>query len=219
MWWFALVWGIGLLVALVWALAFVRAFRRRPPASQDVGGGAGSAAPRPETGVTAALLEVLQAREEGAPKPAAEPTLKLKRAMSGADQVEKLKQKSIRPSGNEVRQHEVTVLKAKLGASGSAAGTGPEQACHIVWSPGADGSRFLAKAQNGEGESIVSSSPPFNWDEPTAPPTSVPRAARAHAALVRELKEAGWKTTGRGQDWYSLELQRRPLVAVREGEA
>jgi hypothetical protein len=41
---------------------------------------------------------------------------------------------------------------------------------------------------------------------------------KAHAVLVHDLKQAGWKTIGRGEDWYSLELQRRSLVAAREGE-
>lgn len=219
MWWFALAWGICLVAALVWAIAFVRMLRRRR-ASEGVREARASAA-HPENEVTAALREVLRAREGGAaPKLAPEPSLKLKQATSGTDQVEKLKQKAVRPSEKDVRKHEVSVLKAKLGAPGRAAAKAHEQACRIEWSPGGDASRFLAKARNGEGgESIVSSSPPFKWEGPTPPPTSLPRAAKAHAVLVQELKNAGWMTIGRGEDWYSLELQRRPLAAVREGEA
>lgn len=219
MWWFALASGICLVAALVWGVAFVRMLRRRH-ASEGADGASESAA-RPESEVTVALREVLRARkEDAAPKLAAEPSLKLKQAASSTDQVEKLKLKSVRPSEKDVRKHEVSVLKAKLSAPGKAAAKGREQACRIEWSPGGDASRFLAKARNGEGsESIVSSSPPFKWEGPTPPPTSLPRAAKAHAVLVQELKNAGWMTIGRGEDWYSLELQRRPLAAVREGEA
>lgn len=219
MWWFAVAWGIFLVVALVWGIAFIRMLRRRR-ASQGPDGATGSAA-RPDDDVTAALREVLRAREEGAaPELAAEPRLKLKRVASSTDQVETLKQKAVRPSEKDVRKHEVSVLKAKLGASRRGAARDVEQACHIEWSPGGDASRFLAKARNADGsESIVSSSPPFKWEGPAAPPTSLPRAAKAYAVLVQELKNAGWMTTGRGEDWYSLELQRRPLAAVREGEA
>jgi hypothetical protein len=127
MWWFALAWGICLVAALVWGVAFVRMLRRRH-ASEGADGASESAA-RPESEVTVALREVLRARkEDAAPKLAAEPSLKLKQAASSTDQVEKLKLKSVRPSEKDVRKHEVSVLKAKLSAPGKAAakGHGPD---------------------------------------------------------------------------------------------
>lgn len=211
--WFALGWGIVLLGALAWVLAFARIIRRRPARETAPAPAAPSASAAPsENGVTAALRDVIRASEErAAPKPTQ--ASKLTRLASSADQVEKLKQKAVRPAAKDAGLREVSVLKAKLGVS-------LEQACHIEWSAGADESQFLAKVRKDDGsESVVASSPPFKWDEPTPPPTSLPRAVKAHAVLVHDLKQAGWKTIGRGEDWYSLELQRRSLVAAREGEA
>jgi hypothetical protein len=198
--WMALLWTAWIVVALAWAFAFVRMAKRKRGASQPGEGAPDADVPR-DHGATAALRDVLRANEE---------RTKLMRPTSSADQVEKLKQKAVRPAKDNGR-HDVSVLKAKLG------GAPLESACHIEWSPGPEASQFLAMAD--ESESIVLSSPTFKWNEPTPPPTSLPRAAKAHAVLVHELKQAGWRPTGRGEDWYSLELQRRPLVAVREGEA
>jgi hypothetical protein len=210
--WFALGWGIVLVGALAWVLAFARIIRRRPARETAPASAAPSAsAAPPENGVAAALRDVIRASEErAAPKPTE--ASKLTRLASSGDQVEKLKQKAVRPT-KDAGLREVSVLKAKLGVS-------PEQACHIEWSAGADESQFLAKVRKADGsESVVASSPRFKWDEPTPPPKSLPRAVKAHAVLVHDLKQAGWKTIGRGEDWYSLELQRRSLVAAREGEA
>jgi hypothetical protein len=208
--WVALLWAGWLVAAVSWALAFSRLVRKRrnaPPRSEP----AQNPAVRPENDVRAALQDVLRASKKRAgAKPASEPSPKLKRPIAEVDPVEKLKQKSVKPTVGDARQHEVSVLKKKSRPAG----------CHIEWLAGGEASRFLAKARTAEGsESIVSSSPSFKWEGPTPPPTSLPRAAKAHAELVHDLKEAGWMTTGRGEDWYSLELQRRPLIGAREGDA
>jgi hypothetical protein len=135
--------------------------------------------------------------------------------------VDTLRQKAAAGAGSKtIREHEVAVLKAKLGAKPTNGKLQEAEICQIVWTPGGEESSFAAKAHRANGAmGVISSSPPFRWGEPTPPPTSLPRAAKAHAVLVHELKAAGWTAIGRGEEWYALELQRRPSVAAREGEA
>jgi hypothetical protein len=92
--------------------------------------------------------------------------------------------------------------------------------CRIGWWRGYISSEFHAKVQTTDGEALISRSRPFPWRKGTPPPKGLQQAADAHATLVSELEAAGWVATGCGDDWYSLELQRRPQMprSAREGE-
>ena len=211
--WLAILWAACLLGALAWSVSLIRQFQRRAPKPRQLESANG------QTGVEEALRAVVRGRTyrpERTVKPTSETAvLKLKQAVATADPAAELKKKAVIGVPRDAAvQREVGVLKAKR--------TEPEPAelCHIAWSPGDEESRFVAKTQtSGDKDAIISSSPPFRWDDPTPPPSNLPRAARTHAALVHELKQEGWRTVGRGEDWYSLELQRRRPSSAREGEA
>jgi hypothetical protein len=83
--------------------------------------------------------------------------------------------------------------------------------CRIAWWRGYRKSHFdaLVRRANGD-EAVLLTSPPFRWSKPTPPPNELAEAVGAHAALVAQLEIGGWVVTGRGRDWYALEL-RRPL--------
>jgi hypothetical protein len=211
--WLAIAWAVCIGVAIAWALWLVRLSTSR------------------REGIKAG--EDTRVRKVGAARTRNVKPARPKPSVPAGDQVEKLKQKAAVGAPSTIAsEHEVAVLKAKLGATSTAAprktdarNNGKQtpdvpEICHIVWSPEDGESHFSAKTNEADGApSVVSSSPPFLWNERTPPPTSLPRAAKAHAVLVHQLKAAGWTTVGRGEEWYSLELQRRPSVAAREGEA
>jgi hypothetical protein len=206
--WFALLWAACLVAALAWAVSFVRLLRRRAPSPRQ------GNSTEPEGSAEDALREVVRARNS---RPArTEPRPKLKQAVAAADPAEELRKKAAIgvPLDAELRR-EVSVLKAKRNGPPE-----PVEACRIAWSPGGEESRFVATTQTAGGkDSVISSSPPFRWHDAAPPPKNLPSAVRTHAALVHELKRAGWKTVGHGENWYAVELERRPSLAAREGEA
>jgi hypothetical protein len=146
----------------------------------------------------------------------------LKRKQPTSEQaVQALKKK--RPATSDAQ--EVGVLKEKLatrpqqrrqrapGLRPAAAPTG----CRIDWWRGYVKSEFHAKLRSGDGSEVTfRSSPPFRWNKSTPPPKDLPDAVQAHAALVAELKAAGWIASGSGKHWYALELQRRQVPAGAE---
>lgn len=213
--WLAILWAACLLGALAWSVSLIRQFLRRNPKPRQRESANG------QTAAEEALRAVVRARTSHSeravkPRPMSEhEVLKRKQAVATAAATEKLKQKAVVGVPREAAvQREVSVLKAKRNEPE------PAEICHIAWSPGDEESRFVAKTQTSGGkDAIISSSPPFRWDDPTPPPNNLPRAVRSHAALVHELKQGGWTTVGRSEDWYSLELQRRPSSSAREGEA
>jgi hypothetical protein len=82
-------------------------------------------------------------------------------------------------------------------------------ACRIDWWRGYRKSHFDARVPTAEGgEAVLLTSPPFRWSKPTPPPADIAEVARAHDVLVAKLKASGWVVTGRGKDWYALELRR-----------
>lgn len=213
----AVLWAVCLFATLEWAVSLVRQLRHRSPKPKPRQRESAEA----QNTVEAALRDVVRSRNSRPdrtvePRPTSEyVVLKLKQGVATADPAEELRKKAVIgvPRDAEL-QHEVSVLKAKQN------GPEPAEACHIAWSPGEEESRFVAMTQTPGGkDAVISSSPPFRWAPTTPPPNNLPRAVRSHAALVHELKKAGWTTLGRGEDWYSLELQRRPSLSVREGEA
>jgi len=214
--WLTILWGACILAALAWAVSLIRQLKRRAPEPRRL-----ESTTNGQPGVEEALRAVVRSRtyhgdRQVEPRPMSEhAVLKRKQAVATADEAEKLRQKAVVgvPRDAAVRR-EVSVLKAKR------KGPQPAEVCHIAWSPGDEESRFVATMQKAGGkDALVSSSPPFRWNDPTPPPNNLPRAVRTHAALVHELKQRGWTTVGRGEDWYSLELQRRPSSSAREGEA
>jgi hypothetical protein len=91
--------------------------------------------------------------------------------------------------------------------------------CRIDWWRGYVKSEFHAKVERPDGsESVVMSSPPFRWSKPTPPPGDLPPVVAAHATLVRDLESAGWVATGHGDEWFTVELERRPSRTARERE-
>jgi hypothetical protein len=119
-------------------------------------------------------------------------------------------------------REEVDLLKAKLGGTAPRrpvalrprkaqihAVTPAAQRCRIEWWRGYLKSEFYAQELRPDA-SIVVKSASFRWSKPTPPPETLPHVARAHAELVAHLEAAGWEVSGRGEQWYALELQRRP---------
>jgi hypothetical protein len=213
--WFALLWAACLVVALAWSVALLRLLRRRASSPRQ------GKSTEPQSSAEEALREVVRATNSRParsvePRPSSDyAVLKLKQAVATADPAEELRKKAVIgvPLDAELR-HEVDVLKAKRN------GAEAVEACRIAWSPGDEESRFVAMTQTPGGkDAIISSSPPVRWHDPAPPPKNLPSAVRTHATLVHELKQAGWKTVGHGENWYSLELERRPTLAAREGEA
>jgi hypothetical protein len=155
--------------------------------------------------------------------------LKRKRAAAATETAKRLREGE--------KQREVGVLKAKLSAPAPAAvrDRGRLQAvaarrteppasramtCRIVLWRGYVKSEFHAKVTTAEGQKLtVFASPSFRWRKPEPPPCDTPEIARAHSALVDELRAAGWVATGNGDEWYSLEFERRAtLPAAEKGE-
>jgi hypothetical protein len=129
------------------------------------------------------------------------------------------------------RREEVAALREKLAEpSGRANGAVPTaisraapergvpaSACRIDWWRGYVKSEFHAKVRRPDGsEAVLLTSAAFRWSKPTPPPADLPHIARAHAALVAELKTGGWSASGCGDQWYELELQRRHVSAGAE---
>jgi hypothetical protein len=175
------------------------------------------------------------------PLPRAEPTKTreetvLKRKQRTSDRaVETLKEKRPASSG---RARDVGLLKEKLAEAAPrrtngdvaippavptapakrtparAAGT---RSCRIEWWRGYVKSEFQARLRRPDGsETVLLTSPAFRWSKATPPPMDLPHVAQAHAALVAELKAAGWSPTRRGAQWYALELQLRQVPARAE---
>jgi hypothetical protein len=87
--------------------------------------------------------------------------------------------------------------------------------CWIEWWRGYRKSHFDARLRTAQGdEAVLLTSPPFRWSKPTPPPEDVSQVARAHEALLAQLVLAGWVVTGRGRDWYALELGQPPSELV-----
>jgi hypothetical protein len=141
-------------------------------------------------------------------------TLKDKRPPSSAreGEVGVLKEKlSTRPPRQKERPQTASPAVARPRAPA------PGTVCRIDWWRGYVKSTFDAKVRNPDGsETVLLSSPPFRWSKPAPPPKDLPHVVRAHAALVDELKAAGWVARGRGNQWYALELQRRQVSAGAE---
>jgi hypothetical protein len=166
----------------------------------------------------------------------------LKRKQRTTDRaVETLKEK--RPAAS-ARGQDVGVLKEKLaepaqrrsnGASRAASGdsavasppavvraparTAARPSCRIEWWRGYVKSEFQARVRRLDGsEAILLTSPAFRWSKSTPPPKELPHVERAHAALVAELKAAGWKPRRRGTQWFALELQLGHDLPERKGQ-
>ena len=81
----------------------------------------------------------------------------------------------------------------------------PELVCEIKWVRGRGDGEFqaIAPAPDG-GQLVLARSPRFRWRLPLVSPDATPRAAAAHATLVRQLVAAGWQPCGIGLlNWYS----------------
>jgi hypothetical protein len=155
--------------------------------------------------------------------------LKRKRAAAASETAKKLRERE--------KEREVGVLKAKLSAippdpsrdrgklqAVTAPRTEPPASraltCRIVLWRGYVKSEFHAKVTTAEGQKLtVFASPSFRWRKPEPPPREAPEIARAHSTLVEELGAAGWVATGNGDEWYSLEFERRgTLPAAEKGD-
>ncbi len=198
--------------------------------------------PRPDALPLSGALLAEANRVATAPAPAKVPPPKAEQAKTREETVLKRKQrtpdravqtlKEKRPVAPSAPAQEVGLLKEKLaeparrrtnGASASPAVTrAPERppdatACRIEWWRGYVKSEFQARVRRPDGsEAVLFTSPAFRWSKPTAPPEDLPHVARAHSALVAELKAAGWRPSRRGTQWYALELQRRQVPAGAE---
>jgi hypothetical protein len=83
--------------------------------------------------------------------------------------------------------------------------------CRIEWRRNEEESRFCAIARSPTGEeSVLLSSPSFEWNEATPPPKDFAHAGSAYLALVSQLAADRWVATDLGKDWYALELKRTP---------
>lgn len=155
-----------------------------------------------------------------------------KQAAACPESVQTLKRKLT--SRDNPRRREVSVLKEKLAATQdsrpkkSPPPPSPITAvravaaveCRIDWWRGYVRSEFYAKQGTPDGkDAIVSTSPSFRWNKPSAPPATLQHVAEAHAALVATLEARGWIVSGRGNEWYALELKRLPSrrSAARKG--
>lgn len=173
---------------------------------------AGPARPTAETNGRTRDETVLKRKPP--PSDRAVKTLKEKRPASSArgEEVGVLKEKlSARPPRRKERPQAASPAVARPRASA------PGTVCRIDWWRGYVKSTFDAKVQNPDGsETVLLSSPPFRWSKPAPPPKDLPHVVSAHAALVDELKAAGWVARRRGNQWYALELQRRQVSAGAE---
>lgn len=174
------------------------------------------------------------------PAKAADDTVLKRKQRSTDPAVQTLKQK--RPAVG-ARAQEVGVLKEKLGeppqrrtngapetavdapkvarppaAVRAPARTAGKPSCRIEWWRGYVKSEFQARVQRVDGsEAILLTSPAFRWSKSTPPPRDLPHVESAHAALMAELKAAGWRPRRRGTQWFSLELQLGHDLPERKG--
>jgi hypothetical protein len=80
--------------------------------------------------------------------------------------------------------------------------------CRIEWRRDGDESLFCAMVRTPNGdESVLLSSPSFEWKEDTPPSKELPQVGSAYLALVSKLMADGWVATGSGERWYALELK------------
>jgi hypothetical protein len=81
--------------------------------------------------------------------------------------------------------------------------------CEIRWWRGYFASTFYAVVVVGatEAEHVIAESPAFRWRR-AEPPPDQPTAAAALKALLANLEEHGWRVVGRGDEWFSVHLQR-----------
>jgi hypothetical protein len=146
-------------------------------------------------------------RPQGGPKAqrAAVNRLKEKRRTADQDDVDLLKAKlrGTTPKRSVVpRRPRVTPIRAV---------TPETERCRIEWWRGYVKSEFYAQELRPDRSgSIVAASPAFRWSKPTPPSETLPHVASAHSTLVAQLKAVGWNVSGRGENWYALELERRP---------
>jgi hypothetical protein len=148
-------------------------------------------------------------RGQGDPKAqrAAVKRLKEKRRTADRDEVDLLKAKL----GGAAQRQQPVALRPRRPQIHAVAPT--PQRCRIEWWRGYLKSEFYAQ-EVWPDASILVTSPSFRWSKPTPPPETLAHIARAHAELVAQLEAAGWEVSGRGEHWYALELQRRPVRAA-----
>jgi hypothetical protein len=206
-------------VVAVVVLRRVASTSHLPRPRQGVGARLALATPR---SVTASLLDSLPAPAQHRTEPprAATEDVVLQRKGAGADSAELV---ALRAKARAAT-HDISVLKAKLAQparKAERADPAPARSEIELWR-GYVKSSFYAKLRTADGDESVIRSPPFRWGKPEPPPKTVRQVARAHAALVAQLEDEGWFPTGRGDYWYSLELQRRGSQtsrSPRKGEA
>jgi hypothetical protein len=78
--------------------------------------------------------------------------------------------------------------------------------CEIRWWRGYVNSQFVVVERRGEGPELAAS-PPFRWRK-SQPPPRTPAASAALKSLVDSFLREGWVVAGRGEEWFSLRLQR-----------
>jgi hypothetical protein len=93
--------------------------------------------------------------------------------------------------------------------------------CRVEWRPDGDEYLFCAVARSSTGdESVLLSSPSFEWKRDTPPSKDFPQVGGAYRALVSRLAADGWMATGIHGQWYELELERtaEPVRATNRQE-
>jgi hypothetical protein len=80
----------------------------------------------------------------------------------------------------------------------------------IEWWRGYTTSEFQAILRTADdARSLVMRSESFRWRKSTPPPSDVAQIADAHAALVTELRAAGWAVSDDGDEWYAFSFRSR----------
>lgn len=147
---------------------------------------------------------------------------RVRRSNPADEELEILKAKLGKPSTpvGDRRANEVDTLKSKLVAgtrvAGQAApgngsetlGTSEAANCRIAWRRGRTTSFFSAVAATAAGEQVIARSPRFHGTDAVLRSDDA-RARQAHRILLESLERAGWSVSGRGDQWYMLELRRR----------